>query len=199
MSKILIDRNYVIPNEESRIREVEKMIQAKLPDDYRTYLLNNNGGRPFVEGYNERGVFVRLQWPEGEPARACGELADLNEPGLLLENWEDWSIQMANDLRWIITNVEGIPQDTLAIWTDSGANPFLLGIHKHNYGKVFYQARAYGRFDNNDNATHDGIAFVSNSFTEFIQMIEPDPDDIEEWRAAGMPHLPLGLKSDSKQ
>ncbi len=195
MANIFFDRNYAIPNEENRILEVEKMISARLPTDYRIYLQKNNGARPYVKGYEKRGVFVRLQWPDNEPAKACGELADLNEPGLLLENWEDWSIQMANDLRWIIVNVEGIPRDTLAIWIDSGSNPFLLGIRRHNYGKVFYQARAYLRFDANDNVTHDGIAFVANSFTEFIQMIEPDPDDLEAWRAEGMPHLPL--ESDS--
>jgi hypothetical protein len=44
MVKILFDQTYAIPNEESRILEVEKMIGARLPDDYRIYLLKNNGG-----------------------------------------------------------------------------------------------------------------------------------------------------------
>jgi hypothetical protein len=195
MSTIIFDKSRAVPNKKSRIVEVEKMIGAQLPDDYRTYLLQNNGARPRVGGHEEKSVFVRVQWPDGEPAKSCGNVHVLHEPGLLLENWEHWSIQMANDLRWIITNVEGIPKDTLAIWDDPGSNLFLLGIRKHNYGQVFYQAREYIRFDANGNVTHDGIAFVANSFTEFIQMVEPDPDDYEAWVAAGKPHLPL--ESDS--
>ncbi|MCU7858705.1 MAG: SMI1/KNR4 family protein [Candidatus Thiodiazotropha sp. (ex Lucinoma kastoroae)] len=192
MAKIFFDRSHAIPNEESRILEVEKMIGARLPEDYRNFLLHNNGAEPGVEGYEDKPVFVRVQWPEGEPAKACGDVHNLDAPELLLENWVDWSILQTSDLRWRITNDEGsVPTDTIVIWRDPGSNFFLLGIRKHNYGKVYFQARAYLRFDANDNVTYDGIAFVANSFTEFIQMVEPDPDDYEAWVEADRPHLPL--------
>ncbi|MCU7850506.1 MAG: SMI1/KNR4 family protein [Candidatus Thiodiazotropha sp. (ex Lucinoma kastoroae)] len=189
MAKIFFDRTYAIPNEKSWVIEVEKMIGARLPEDYRAYLLQNNGAEPRIEGYEERMIFVRLQWPEGEPAKAGGEIADLAEPQVLAEDRDE---QETSDIRWQIEHDEdSVPTDTLVIWRDSGSNFFLLGIRKHNYGKVFYQARSYLRFDANDKVTHDAIAFVANSFTAFIQMIEPDPDDLEAWRAAGRPHLPL--------
>ncbi|MGD9170260.1 MAG: SMI1/KNR4 family protein [Candidatus Thiodiazotropha sp.] len=192
MTKILFDRTYVIPNEENRILEVEKMIGARLPDDYRAYLKESNGAEPRIGGYEEKPVFVRLHWPEGEPANAVGEYADLAEPQILIDKWKDQNDQDVYDIRWWIVNGDdSIPTDFIVIWRDSGSNFFLLGIRKHNYGKVFYQARGYLRFDENDTVTHDAIAFVANSFTEFIQMIEPEPDDWDAWEAAGMPHLPL--------
>ncbi|MCU7817264.1 MAG: SMI1/KNR4 family protein [Candidatus Thiodiazotropha sp. (ex Rostrolucina anterorostrata)] len=197
MAKILFKQTSLVPKEkshiiESRIIEVEKMIDARLPDDYRNYLLQNNGAKPRVEGYEKKPVFVRLQWPEGEPAKAGGDEADLHDPQILLEKWKEWSDHDVLDIRWQIEHDEdSVPTDTMVIWCDSGSNFFLLGIRKHNYGKVFYQARSYLRFDANDKVTHDAIAFVANSFTAFIQMIEPAPDDLEAWEAAGRPHLPL--------
>ncbi|MCU7816549.1 MAG: SMI1/KNR4 family protein, partial [Candidatus Thiodiazotropha sp. (ex Rostrolucina anterorostrata)] len=168
---------------------VKKMIGARLPDDYRAYLLNNNGQWPYLEGYEEKSVFVRLQWPEGEPAAEGGEITYLHDPQVLAEDRDE---QETFDIRWEIENDEdSVPTDTLVIWRDPFSNFFLLGIRKHNYGKVYFQARAYLRFDANNNVTHDAIAFVANSFTEFIQMVESDPDDYEAWKAAGRPHLPL--------
>ncbi|MCU7850509.1 MAG: SMI1/KNR4 family protein [Candidatus Thiodiazotropha sp. (ex Lucinoma kastoroae)] len=189
MAKILFDRTYAIPNEESRIVEVEKMIGARLPEDYRTYLKVNNGAEPQIEGYEKKPVFVRLQWPEGEPAKAGGDEAYLHDPQVLAEDRDEQEI---GDIRWQIEHDEdSVPTDTMVIWCDPGLNFFLLGIRKHNYGKVFFQARSYLRFDENNQVTHDAIAFVANSFTAFIHMIEPEPEDWEAWEAAGRPHLPL--------
>jgi hypothetical protein len=192
MANIVYDRTYEIPNEKSRIIEVEKMIGIRLPDDYRTYLLQNNGVQPCIEGYEKKPVFVRVLWPEDEPAKAFGDEQILAEPQILAEDKDE---QETLDIRWQIENDEGsVPTDTIVIWRDPGGNFFLLGIRKHNYGKVYFQARAYLQFDPNGNVTHDAIAFVANSFTEFIQMVEPEPDDWDAWEAAGKPHLPL--KSD---
>jgi hypothetical protein len=189
MAKIFFDRTHAIPNKESRIIEVEKIIGTQLPKDYRAYLKANNGAVPRIEGYEERMVLVRLQWPVDEPAKAVGEIADLHDPQILAEDRDE---QETFDIRWQIENDEGsVPTDTIVIWRDSGGDFFLLGIRKHNYGKVFFQARDYLRFDENDTVTNDAIAFVANSFTELIQMIEPEPDDWDAWEAAGMPHLPL--------
>lgn len=194
MVNIFIDKSKVVPNDERRIAEVEKMIGARLPEDYRQFLFVANGVRPRVLGYEDRPVFVRVRWPIDAPGRVTGGEQMLHDPGRLLENWQDWSLQRASDLRWTLNNVERLPKDFIAIWDDPGGNFFLLGIRKQNYGKVFFQDNDFCSLDADGKAIEDSLAFVANSFTDFIQMIEPEPDDWDLWEAAGKPRLPLSTE-----
>ena len=68
MTRVLLDTSKLIPNEESRVRELEKMVGARLPEDYRHYLLHANNARPYIEGYDGYYLLVRVRWPEGSPA-----------------------------------------------------------------------------------------------------------------------------------
>jgi len=192
MTTVLLDSSKLIPNEESRVRELEKMIGTRLPDDYRHYLLHANNARPYIEDHDGYYLLVRLLWPDGSLV-GKDDTALINVPGILVENWQDDS----SDIRWTLTNAVFWPKDNhwIPIWNDPGGNYFLLGVRKHNYGKVFYLDRGYIRFDSNGNYVNDDpIAFVANSFTEFIQMIEQAPDDWDLWEAAGKPRLPLSTE-----
>lgn len=197
MTRVLLDTSKLIPNEESRVRELEKMVGARLPEDYRHYLLHANNARPYIEGYDGYYLLVRVRWPEGSPASEENDTQLINVPEILVENWRDPSPEATRDIRRTLTNAVFWPKDNhwIPIWNDPGGNYFLLGVRKHNYGKVFYLDRGYIEFDSDGNYVNDDpIAFVANSFTEFIQMIEQAPDDWDLWEAAGKPRLPLSTE-----
>ncbi len=191
MPKIVLDTKQAIPNDESRIAEVEKTIGARLPEDYRQYLLMANGVQPYISGYEDCYIFVRVTWSDNAPGKVTGDEQLLNSPGCLLEDWPNKNSGYTNDLRWTLANVEKLPKDFIAIWDDPGASLFLLGIRKHNFGKVFYQEKGFFQLQSNGNAVEESLAFVANTFTEFLQMLEPAPDDWDLWEAAGKPKLPL--------
>ncbi len=191
MSKIVLDTKQAIPNDESRIAEVEKTIGVRLPEDYRQYLLMANGVQPYISGYEDCDVFVRIIWPDNAPGKVTGEEKLLADPGRLLENWPSENSGYTNDLRYILANIERVPKDFIAIWDNPGRSLFLLGIRKHNFGKVFFQDLDLWKLQSNGNAVEESLAFVANTFTEFLQILEPAPDDWDLWEAAGKPKLPL--------
>jgi hypothetical protein len=200
MRTIRFRTEQIVPITEQRLKDFEKLIGTTLPTDYRSYLERFAGADPYIVGFDhndsyDEGYFVRIQW-DGKPAATEGTIALLEWRYTLLEDPNDENdMGHCNDLRYAYKTFKGrIPDDTIIIWDSGGPNHFLLGIKGQNRNKIFMWSWSYEHGDEDVPATYDNVAFVANSFNEFIQMIEPIPLDWDAWEAAGKPHLPL--KSD---
>jgi hypothetical protein len=190
MKQIRYRAERIIPTTEKRINSFEELIGIPLPKEYRTYLKHYSGADPYIEDLNADGYFVRIKW-NSKYADTADDYALLESPYMLLEdpNDED-NMRRWNDLRYAYETFKGrIPEDTIIIWDSGGADRFLLGIKNQNRGKVFLWSWSNEEFDEKVPATYRNIAFVANSFTDFIQSIEPEPDDWDAWETAGKPHL----------
>jgi len=167
----------------AEVKKLEELIGASLPADYRAYLLEHNGAKPFLKDV-DAGVIVKIDWQGKLPAEGgCAGL--LSHMGRLLpepKNTEDE--YYTTDLYYLFDTFKSrIPDDTIAIERAPGGSLFLLGIKGKNRGKVFFWSRDYEDINEGPDGSpsYDNVGFVANSFDEFLDKLEPEPDDLDEW------------------
>ena len=102
---------------EIEIIALEEKIGAEIPDEYRGFLLSNNGGRPEpdgveVPGYDETDV--QILFGLGRSIRS---------------SCIDWNMESLRTR---------LPELAIPIASDSGGNVFCLSIKKGSQGSVFY-------------------------------------------------------------
>ena len=130
------------------IEKFEELIQAKLPEDYKKFLLKHNGGHPTVNVYkliepiNERNKEASISWFF---ALYDGEYSNIT-----------------TEFKY---SREKIPDELLPIARDDGGNIICLGIQGDYYGKLYYWTTNYSFWGEED---LNYIYLISNSFTDFI-------------------------------
>ena len=162
------------------ISTFETKLQIKLPNQLRSFYLLWNGGLPCpAEMPLNKSVWIRLFWNKDAKAAANGPAADLN--GLFeinalpsMDFYRTW-----NDFK------DRTPHDLLCFARDSGGSLFLIGIKEYNLGKIFFWDRDYeAEIEVGEIPNYDNIAFVANSFTEFLLALREEPDEgesLEDW------------------
>jgi SMI1-KNR4 cell-wall len=135
------------PTNLEEIEKFEHLIQAKLPGDYKQFLLKHNGGHPLTATYK------------------------LNEP-INAKNDEisvDWFYALYDgDVSNITTHFQQSYNEILGQFlpiADQGAGKLCLGVEGEDYGKLYYWVTNWS-FWNEDDLNY--LYFVSNSFTDFI-------------------------------
>lgn len=197
MVEIHYAKEEIIPTSLSEVRDLENRIKSKLPEDYRTHLLAYNGARLRVKGYSGHPM-VRLMWNEANKPAGADDVTLLHQPKVLIKDWDSevYSEEQHRDIRYILKEISyRVQRDCIPIWDDPGGSFFLLGTAGSIRGKILFAERDYQQYDGSgERPNFDNVAFIANSFTEFTQLIEPEPDDWETWEAAGKPHLPIEPK-----
>lgn len=158
MTKIKESNRFGKLNEE-QLSEFENQLQVTLPKDYRSFLLNHNGGCP-VPDTNKT--------PETDVRQILG-----------LHNGESWA-----SLQDHIDDYKGrIPSDTLPIAYDSLGNLFLLSLRKDTHGEVWFWDHEL-EAANNASEYFQNITKSANSFREFIEnlydWIDPNEDKVDK-------------------
>lgn len=142
---------------EDDISKVESELNVILPQDYKNFLLQNNGGSP-----TENFVFDFTQiMPEsGKPfdnSSVIREFSTLSELPFFYGN---------------LIGEEVIPEKFLPIASDPFGNEILLCADENNYGKIYF----------GDHETYDPetdywlITELADSFTEFIHKLYLDEE-----------------------
>jgi hypothetical protein len=131
------------------VEEFETLISQRLPDEYKNFLLHHNGGRPEPSGFK-----FSLNGYEWDIAMIAWFLA------LYKGEYE-------NITNYFYTYQDRIPKDMLAIAHDPGGSLILLGLEGDNKGKVFFWLQEL-EGDDGEPPTYDNVAFVANSFNEFL-------------------------------
>ena len=158
----------------------EAKIGLKLPLQLRSYYSHWNGGLPCpTDIANDKSAWVRLHWTkeaeasQGREAVTFSGLFEINStPGLdFLSTWHDFK--------------NNIPTDCLCFGRNSGGSLYLIGIKEYNLGKIFFWESSYqANIGEGEIPNYDNIAFVANSFTEFLLALREEPDDgesLEDW------------------
>lgn len=160
------------PANEKQLLQMETLIGAKLPQDYREFLLKNNGATPKTDENEFDYVGFPIEWSGQSWAdryRAAMLDAlyslDRNAPLPWWDAYEDFS------------KSQRIPHDTIPIGLDPGSNQILLGISGANRGKVFFWAMDQAPIDDDAQATHDNVGLIANSFNEFVKNLRPWKDE----------------------
>ena len=165
---------------ENEITAFEGQIGTQLPFQLRSFYLHWNGGLPYPTDIpDDKSAWVRLYWAKGVKAAQGGPAACFQglfrineEPAIdFLRTWNDFKHR--------------IPQDVLCFARDPGGSQFVIGIKEYNLGKIFFWDRDYeADIDDGETPNYDNIAFVANSFTEFLLALREEPDEgesLEDW------------------
>lgn len=147
--------------ESTNIQEIEKfeqLIQSKLPDDYKQFLLKYNGGRPVK---NECFKYVET-W-DGQSRNTSSGV--------------EWFSSMFNDIKSSNNILKGrLPHEMLAIADGFCGNIICLCIKGDNYGKVYYWDHEY-EADEDEEPWYENVYLIANSFADFINSLYEYKED----------------------
>ena len=165
---------------ESDLGIFEAKIGVQLPHQLRSFYLHWNGGLPYpIETPEYKSVWIRLHWNGNQEAAIVGPATSLS--ALFKINAEP-AVDFLN--MWNIVK-PSLPQDVLCFAPDPGGSLFLIGIKDYNLGKIFFWESSYqANIGEGETPNYDNIAFVANSFTEFLLALREEPDDgesLEDW------------------
>ncbi|WP_341755622.1 MULTISPECIES: SMI1/KNR4 family protein [unclassified Candidatus Tisiphia] len=147
---MLNDIKVIKSHESTNLEEIEKfehLIQAKLPSDYKQFLLKHNGGHPVFDAFelsepiNKKNTGILVEW--------FYALHDKEVSNIVLE------FQRSRGK---------IPDEFLPIACDDGGD-LCLGIRGDDYGSLYYWTTNWSFWSEDD---LNYLYFVSNSFTDFI-------------------------------
>lgn len=132
------------------LNALEERIDAKLPDEYRSFLKAFNGGRPTPR------EFVAMDGDEGSSVQFFFTLDKAAPHYYILKERQIF---------------EGrIPKNTLAIACDSFGNLVLLDLGAKTFGTVYFWDHENENMDGD--AHWDNIFPVASSFDEFLRILK---------------------------
>lgn len=133
------------------IEGFETAIGKKLPDDYKTFLLTFNGGKP---GSNE--------FPIPDQQNAAG--VDLFYGILEKREWGDLRLRRAelNDR---------VPKDVLPIGDASCGNVVCLSLQPKTFGQVFFWDHEL-EAEEGETAIFSNLFRIGNSFSDFFESLK---------------------------
>lgn len=132
---------------------LEKKMDIKLPNDYKDFLMKNNGGIPEV---TEMFSFHEINPENGRQYKMETDIqnfSNISEIPFFYEN---------------LVGAGAIPEKYLSIACDSCGNEILLCVNEfENYGKVFFGNHEVYQHGTN----YFNLSLVADSFTEFLKKI----------------------------
>lgn len=144
--------------DESRIASLERNLGATLPADFRNFLLGHNGGkRPTpcmidyvgVDGFRSRALIAEFLGVES-PSES--------------DIFKTYSFYL---------NDERIPDCAVPIAKDIAGNLFCIRTDPANFGAVCFWDHELEL----SNEPEGNLALVAGSFSEFVSLLKPDPDE----------------------
>jgi cell wall assembly regulator SMI1 len=154
---------------EEDLNKAEKKISKKLPTEYRSFLLQHNGGRPADESSG-----FEIEWND-KSADECWSydfsiIHFFNFITFDEDNLENTNLFECND------DHDGrIPHNTIPIGYDPGGNLILIGVGEENQGKIYFWLLEAER-QSSDEPEYLNVGFVANSFNEFMDSLF-DPEE----------------------
>ena len=182
------------PIPKSQLEILEKAVGTKLPDDYRRFLINCNGG--YVGG---------RFWFQGRKSKDAVAEVGINHIG-------GFRKQTYFSLAWARETYAGrIPKELLWIMDDPFGNAICLGINGRHREKIYFwdhENEPDPRKWNGKVTTAGNIHRIANSFSEFVAGLQElseeletsEPDDTEaERRRLRKGKLPTKLASHCRR
>jgi len=130
------------------ILKLEATIKSKIPDDYKEFLLQHNGGRPqkyyFSFKLNSKVTKGYLDW-------FLGIHKKMNE----------------NIYQYIKMYKNRIPSDLIPIGHDPGGNLICLKIKGDNVGSIYFWDHE-NEVEEGEKPNYNNLSLVSKSFSEFL-------------------------------
>jgi hypothetical protein len=135
-------------NDSKIILLLEKKIGTKLPEDYRLFLLENDGGAPMSDGipvpqHAEKVMTVQILF---------GFNRDIESSCI------EWNMYIFR---------ERIPDNLMPIGSSDSGDLYLINLSGDDYGKIYF----WDHEDECGKNCWDNIYFVASSFSEFLEKL----------------------------
>jgi len=134
-----------------RLEQFEAVLGTTLPDDYRQFLIQHNGGKPTPS------VFT-ISVDEGDAM--LHQVYGLHEGSL--HTRLDRAYQTYRDR---------MPRSLIPIADDPGGNAVCLGIHGNERGKIYFWDHEM-EADEDEEPTFENVYLVAESFMVFLQSLK---------------------------
>lgn len=128
------------------LTDFENTNQIELPEDYKKFLLDYNGGKPLK---------AKLKTPATVVTYILG-----------MHNGDYY----ASLYKHINQFLNRLPLSTFPIATDPFGNLFIMSLHPDNYGQVFFWEHE-GEPEVQDGHYVDNVSYVALSFADFIKKL----------------------------
>lgn len=137
----------------SDILNLETELTYSLPNSYKDFLLNTNGGVP-VESY--------IDFNEN----------NLKVPGDEIKRFYGVGGKASTDLLHKMESIgDNLPKGMIFIANTHGGNFFLISLREDSYGEVFYKDHEYEDklpFDKKNNPLPESMVLVAENFSNFL-------------------------------
>jgi cell wall assembly regulator SMI1 len=127
------------PTSESAVAGLEENLEAKLPQDYRSFLLAHNGGMPTPNAFH-------IDERQGESTLAI--LFGI-APGDPYDLWSN-----------AVDALEDMDRTLVPIGADPGGNKVVLSLSPDSYGQIFFR--------DHEEPVQRGLWRMAASFSEFM-------------------------------
>lgn len=135
------------------VLECESAIGVRLPDEYRSFLLRYNGGRPTPNAYPIYGL-------ENNPFGAVHFFFGIDDP---VESCNiDWNYEVHNGR---------LPANLLAIGCDGAGDLICISLYGDDAGAVVF----WDRHKEPPEPSYANVYYIADSFSEFINGIRELP------------------------
>ena len=145
------------PIHDEDIVRAERILGCTLPEDYRRFLLKENGGRPSLEAFN-------IQWNDNPVGEGWG--ASLIHFFLSIHDGKYSNFINYNTVKF----EDRIPKDTVAIADDQGGNLLLIGVGESNHGKIFFWVKDH-EVEEGETPDYSNIGNVAETFSDFLSSL----------------------------
>lgn len=135
------------------IESLNSQLRMILPLEFTNFLLEHNGGQP------KRKIF-----PAQKGRKFTFNVEALYGIGPKGENDNDFLMMYSN-------HCEIVPDELFPIGDNGIGDLICIGVQGEYYGKVYYWYRD-GRVGEDETPNFDNVDLLTNSFTEFLEMLE---------------------------
>jgi SMI1 / KNR4 family (SUKH-1) len=160
----------------SLLAKFESLINMRLPDEYRTFLMEINGGRPTSKERPDSYAMVDVDWERREPQQTDDRaIVDY------LFVVEDWSNVFEDDRSEALTlfgayetfviEQRALPYGIIPIGGDPGGSLFLLDVTEGRSGTILFWARGWYDPEQKQKDPYHNIGFIAPTFSEFLNTI----------------------------
>lgn len=160
----------------SLLVKFESLIDARLPDDYRTFLLEINGGRPTSKERPGSYAIVDIDWEEREPQQTDDQA--IIRYLLVVEDWSNVfeegrseALTLSGAYETFVMEERALPYATIPIGRDPGGSLFLLDITGRQPGAILFWARDWYDSEQKQKDPYHNIGFIAPTFPEFLDQI----------------------------
>jgi len=174
-------RNYTVIESgdsitESELLELERKIGITLPPQLRDFYLKWNGGTPLPDDIDiSKSAWVHLHWNDKKSAESFESATGFEGMPKINSHPATDFFRTWNDFK------HRIPNDLIMFARDPGGSLFLIGIKKHNLGRIYFWERSYeADIEAGESPSYDNIAYIADSFSEFLLLLREEPDEDEE-------------------